>query len=288
MFRSHVLPFVERADPVADAQAIARSSAGIDFPWDTRRAYELALVKTFAVPSSARVLAGTGEFVGATAKRHDDTLYLIATLGMHGYDSPAGKQALRIMNRAHARYAIPAPAYRHTLASFVLEPIRWNARFGWRPLHPHEIQAGFHFWREVGRRMAIPDLPGDLEAMERESDAFEAAEVAPSTEGRTLFRATSDLVLSRSLPPALHGVGLEAVAVLLDDRYRHAFGLPDPRPSVARAVTAALDVRARVVRALPKRRRPVALPRLATYPRGVDVGLVGPAHARATEEDPQP
>ena len=41
----------------------------------------------------------------------------------------------------------------------VFEPIRWKARFGWRPLMETEKLAPFYFWREVGRRMAIKDLP---------------------------------------------------------------------------------------------------------------------------------
>ena len=35
------------------------------------------------------------------------------------------------------------------LSTFVYEPIRWNARFGWRPLVEQERLATFHFWRAV-------------------------------------------------------------------------------------------------------------------------------------------
>ncbi|NBC96842.1 MAG: DUF2236 domain-containing protein, partial [Deinococcus-Thermus bacterium] len=174
---SRVLDEIRTLDPRGDAQRIARLSAGVDFPWDTRRAYELALLKTFAIPSSSRLLVATGRFLTRAAERHDATVTIVATLGLHGYDSPEGRAALRAMNLAHRAHPIPADEYRYTLSLFVLEPLRWNARFGWRTLDPVEREAGFHFWREVGRRMAIEGLPDTLEAMEAESLAFEARRV---------------------------------------------------------------------------------------------------------------
>ena len=49
-------------DPVADAQAIYRISAGFEFPWDYRRSLELALFTTYCVPSISQLLDATGEF----------------------------------------------------------------------------------------------------------------------------------------------------------------------------------------------------------------------------------
>ena len=43
-------------DPVADHEKIYRISAGYEFPWDYQRSLELALLKTYCVPSiSARL-----------------------------------------------------------------------------------------------------------------------------------------------------------------------------------------------------------------------------------------
>lgn len=280
MRRSRVLPEILALDPARDAPRIARLSAGVDFPWDTRRAYELALLKTFAVPSSSRLLAGSGEFLERTAKRHDDTVAVIATLGLAGYDSEPGRAALRAMNRAHAAHAIPADEYRYTLSLFVLEPLRWNARFGWRPLSDVEREAGFRFWREVGRRMAIPGLPDDLAGMEAESRAFEAERVGYDPANRRLLDATVALVGRRArLPNLLRPWGARALHALFDDRTLAAFGLEPPAPALRAAVEGALQARAAALRALPARRHPVGLPPLPSHRGGIDWERVGPPRA---------
>jgi hypothetical protein len=47
-------------------------------------------------------------------------------------------------------------------AGFILEPIRWNRRFGWRCMTESEKLAWFWFWfwfwRQVGER--LPIIPG--------------------------------------------------------------------------------------------------------------------------------
>ncbi len=263
-------------DPVRDHQRIGRLSASVDFPWDTQRAYELALLKTFAVPSSSHLLAATGEFLERTAKRHDDTVAVIATLGLEGYDSPQGREALRAMNRAHRGHAIPADEYRYTLSLFVLEPLRWNERFGWRPLSEVERQAGFHFWREVGRRMGIPDLPPSLTAMEAQSRSFEERKVRFDPVNRKLLDVTIDRVLARSLPGPLRRLGAGAVHVLFDDATRAAFGVRPPPAALRWAVLGGLRARAAALRRLPARREPVGLPWLPSHPNGIDWDRVGP------------
>ncbi|MDR9391104.1 MAG: oxygenase MpaB family protein [Trueperaceae bacterium] len=284
---SRVLPAIDGLDPAEDAAHVGRLSAGIDFPWDTRRAYELALLKTFAVPRDARRLVATGEFLQRTAKRFDDTVAVVATLGLEGLDAPAGRAALRAMNRAHAPHAIPGEAYRYTLALFVLEPIRWNARFGWRRLTDVERLASFHFWREVGRRMAIPDLPDTLEALIDEADAFEAREVRYDPANRALLDATLGEVLRRApggawtRGPVARRAAAWSVAALVGPRHRDALGLPRPPAGWTSALEAGLRARAAVQRRLPARRDVAPVPPLPTYPDGIDWTRVGPEGAGA-------
>ena len=44
-------------DPVADAAEIHRITAAYEFPWDYQRALELALYRTYCVPSVSEVLS---------------------------------------------------------------------------------------------------------------------------------------------------------------------------------------------------------------------------------------
>jgi hypothetical protein len=65
-------------DADRDHEEIVRELGAYEFPWDTETALSLALFRTFAVPSIARILASTGEFTERARKRYDDTELLLA------------------------------------------------------------------------------------------------------------------------------------------------------------------------------------------------------------------
>lgn len=258
-------------DPERDAQRIVFLDGSLEFPWDTERALELAFYRTYAVPSVARLLGATGETAGRPQKRYDDTRILIATFCEHGYDSDLGRRAIRRMNHIHGRFAISNEDYLYVLSTMVFEPIRWNARFGWRPLIQAERLATFYFWREVGRRMAIRDLPESYDAFERFNVDYEHTYFAPTDAGHELAVATRDLRRGRAI-----------VHALLDEPLLDALGLPHPSPSFRRLVEAGLRARARTVRRLPPRRRPRlrTLERHRSYPGGYELETLGPADGR--------
>jgi hypothetical protein len=136
MLRSRVLPEIESLDPVKDHQRIVFLSTRVDFPFDTTRALEFALFRTFAVPTIGGLLDRTQEFERRAQKRYDDTDLLVSALIEHGYDSERGRRAIARMNALHGRSAIRNEDFLYVLSTFVFEPIRWNARFGWRrPVH---------------------------------------------------------------------------------------------------------------------------------------------------------
>ena len=158
---------IRALDPERDAQRIVFIDASLEFPWDTQRALELAFYRTYAVPAIAELLASTGEFTERAQKRYDDTQILISAFCEFGFDHDLGKRAIRRMNAIHGRFAIANEDFLYVLSTMVFEPIRWNARFGWRPLLEAEKLATFNFWREVGARMAIRDIPERYEDFER-------------------------------------------------------------------------------------------------------------------------
>ena len=159
-----VLEQIRALDPVADHQRIVFLSTRHDFPFDTTRALELALFRTFCVPAVAGLLDRTGEFLRRPQRRYDDTDILVSTLLEYGYDSPRGRAALRRMNFLHHRFPIANEDYLYVLSTFIYEPIRWNAQFGWRPMVRQEKLGHFHYWRAVGRRMGIRDITETFEA----------------------------------------------------------------------------------------------------------------------------
>ena len=276
-----VLREVTRLDPVVDHQRIAFLSATYDFPWDTQRAYKLALLRTFAVPRSSELLLSTEEFTKRTQKRYDDTTIIISTIGFYGYDSPEGRAAIRRMNQLHARYAIPNEEFLYVLSTFVLEPLRWNAAYGWRALSEQERQASFYFWREVGRRMNIRDIPATLDELEIFSLEYEAEHFAYSEANERLAQATRDLFLSWVLPKPLHAVGKPFVHVMLGKKLCAAFGFPKPPLWAEVLVRTGLGVRKHALRLTRPRQTPYTLPTTRSYPAGFELSELGPTSHKA-------
>jgi hypothetical protein len=258
-----------------DAAAIARRIATVDFPWDTTRALELALFRTFASPRIGGLLAATGEFTQRPQKRYDDTDLIVSEIVEHGYDSERGRRAIARMNALHGRFAIRNEDFLYVLSTFVCEPIRWNARFGWRPMTEAERLGWFRFWRAVGARMGLADLPESLDACDAFNRAYEAAELRPSRAGAAVGEATRAM-FAAWFPRPLRPLVRRAVPAMLDPPLRAAFGWPAPARWLPPTLAVMLRLRAHVARRLPS--RPVyrtALPR-AAYPNGYRIESLGP------------
>ena len=264
-------------DPERDAQRIVFLDASLEFPWDTQRSLELAFYRTYAVPSIAELLASTGEFTERAQKRYDDTQILISAFCEFGFDNDLGKRSIRRMNQIHGRFPIANEDFLYVLSTMVYEPIRWNARFGWRPLLRAEKLATFHFWREVGRRMAIEDIPESYEELERFNVEFERERFAYTDAGHRVAVATRDMFLDW-FPGLPKTVGRPAETALLDDRLLDALGFPRPSSRLRRVAETAVRARSRAVRALPERRRPRlrTLEKHRSYRRGYELETLGP------------
>ena len=278
MRESSNLREIRQLDPVADHRRIVYLDACFEFPWDTTRSLELALFRTFASPSIAAVLDSTGEFDRAAQKRYDDTDLILSTIVEAGYDSEEGKRAIRQMNRIHGRFEISNEDFLYVLSSFVFEPIRWNARFGWRPLIETEKLATFEYWREVGRRMAIQEIPETYEDFERFNAEYERREFRQTEASRRVGTSTRDMFLAW-FPGLPRRFGAQAIYALMDEPLLEAFGFPTPPRAVRTAVENALRARGRLVAALPARRRPRlrVQRRTKTYGRDWHLEELGPA-----------
>jgi hypothetical protein len=274
---------LRRLDPEGDAQRIVFIDASLEFPWDTQRSLELAFYRTYAVPSIGRLLESTGEFTERAQKRYDDTQILISAFCEFGYDSDFGRRAIRRMNQVHGRFEIANDDFLYVLSTMVFEPIRWNARFGWRPLTETERLATFFFWREVGRRMAIRDIPETYEEFDRFNVEFERERFGYTEGGHRVAVATRDMFLDW-FPGLPKSVGRPLVHALLDEPLLAALGLPHPPARLRRLVEAGVRARSRAVGLLPPRRKPRlrTLEKHRTYPRGYQLEELGPLGPEAT------
>jgi hypothetical protein len=280
MSRYAVLEEIRRLDPERDHQRIIFLSTCYEFPFDTTRALEFALFRTFGVPTIAALLDRTGEFGSRPQKRYDDTDIIVCELIERGYDTERGTRALRRMNQLHGRFAITNDDFLYVLSSFIYEPIRWNARFGWRPMCEPERLGYFYFWSEVGRRMNIKDIPADYGAFERFNREYEQRHYRFTESSQRVGTATRELFVSW-FPAVLAPVVRPVIHALLDDSLIEAFGFPKPSRSMRWLVAAGLRARGRLVRFLPPRRKPRLRTEMRhpTYPEGYEIERLGPPGA---------
>lgn len=264
-------------DPRRDHQRVVFLMACHEFPWDMTRALELALFRTYCVPSISGLLDKTGEFARRPQKRYDDTDLIVSTLMEHGYDSRTGQAALARMNAIHGRFAISNADFLYVLSTFIFVPLDWLERFGRRPPSAQERLALFHFWREVGLRMGIQDIPDTLDELAAYHRDYAVAHYRYADSNRQVGEATRELFASW-FPRLLRPLVRAAIPALLDDASRRAFGFAESPPWLARLVHWALRLRARLLALLPVRRRPRLRTHLChrSYPNGWTVTDLGP------------
>jgi hypothetical protein len=260
-----VVEEIARLDPERDFERISFLSTNHDFPWDVEQSLSLAFFKTYGIPTISELLDRTGEFRERAQKRYDDTELILAEIFDNGMDSERGREATRRMNRMHGRFEIRNEDYLYVLATFVLVPLRWNRRYGWRRYTRNEELASLRYWHALGRRMNIRAIPGSIAELERWSDEFERANLRFSESSRHVADDTLGLFLSW-YPAPFRRLLRPVVLSLLDDALLDAFGYPHPPGWLRRTVDLALRARARVVARLPRRRDPHLVPR--RRPRG--------------------
>lgn len=278
--RTQVAEQIALMDPETDFEHIARLLYGYEFSWDIERALEFALFRTYAVPSISGLLAKTREFEMRPRKRYDDTELILAEAMEHGQDSQRGKQSISRMNAMHGRFKIDNGDMLYVLSTFVCEPIRWLDRFGRRTMTAKEQRAWFLYYRALGTRMGIKEIPEQLADLIQFNEAYEAAHFSFATSNRKIAEKTRDLLLGFYMPRWLFWAGRPAVYAFLDGPLRDSMGFPPAPGWLQYLLPKALVLRARVLRLLPLRSKPRRLTRVPrpTYPEGYRIGELGTFH----------
>jgi hypothetical protein len=283
--RWNVLAEIDRLDPARDHQRIVHLSFGYDFSWDSMRALEIALFRTYCVPSISALLDRTAEFRQAPQRRYDDTSLLLAEICKWGYEHDRGREALDRMNWAHSHYTIANDDFQYVLSTFIYEPVRWINAVGWRKTSANERLGYYYFWRAVGMRMGIREIPASYEAFEAWSRAYERDHFRFAVSNQRVGTVTRDLFASW-FPGILGPVVRYAIYAMLDDAAIAAFGFPRPLPLTRPLLKTALQVRSGVLRWLPPRRVPHFFTdsRNRTHPAGYRIGALGPPRLVAAQQ----
>lgn len=277
MDRYATLKLIQTLDPQVDHQRICYLLVGYEFPWDITRALELALLRTFCVPSIAKLLDRTGEFQHRPQKRYDDTGLIVSAMLKWGYDHSQGVAFLQRMNAMHNRYAIANQDFLYVLSTFIYEPIRWCDRFGWRPFCEVEKQACYYFWQTVGDRMGIADIPPDYASFERFNQVYETEHFQYHAANQRVADSTLEMMLAW-FPAPLRPLLKPNLYALLDPPLRQALGWPTPPAPLQTLVSQSLRWRSGVLRQLPPRQQADFFVdhRHRSYPEGFTLKQLGP------------
>ena len=120
--------------------------------------------------------------------------------------------------------------------------------------------------------------PESFAELERYNLEYERREFRYADSNRVIADATK-AVFASWFPAPLGPLVDTAIYALLDEPVLDAFGYPHPSPATRRCVEGGLRLRARVVRHLPRRRRPrlVTAVRHRSYPHGYRLAHLGAA-----------
>lgn len=268
---------IQAMDPEQEAIAICHLLAGYEFPWDITRALEIALLRTFCSPAIASLLDKTGEFAHHTQKRYDDTGIIVSELFKWGYHHPRGQAFLQRMNAIHQHYPIKNEDYLYVLSTFIYEPVRWIEQFGWRQLSAQEKRAMYVFWRDVGIRMSIVDIPPTYEAFEVYNQDYEKTRFVYAEANQRVADATRQMLLSW-FPWGVRSQVNRAIPALLDSRLLTALGWEPTPTQLTALLKKILQLRSRLLRQLPPRQLPSFFvdQSIRSYPDGYTLDRIGP------------
>ncbi len=280
---------LQNLDPVVDHCEICRQLSGYEFPWDMTRALEIALFRTFCIPTIATLLDRTAEFHHHGQKRYDDTGIMISLILQWGYDTPQGQEIIERMNQIHGHFSISNADFLYVLSTFIYEPIRWLDRFGWRPLSTLEKEAIYYFWRAIGEQMQIKNIPPSYGTFEQYNLDYEQQHYHYNPANQRVGESTIKLFLSW-FPSPFRTMIQPFVYAIMDDSMLRAFGFPQPQFWQRQLVAIVLRSHGAMLRHLPPRRHPhfYSEEPQRSYPQGYQIQDLGPTQLLPTLNRPTP
>ncbi|KAI1424919.1 hypothetical protein F5Y12DRAFT_749779 [Xylaria sp. FL1777] len=252
------------------AQQIIRYLATYEFPDFHRMSLEFGFFKTYGIESISRLLLATRNLTDPvkSLKRFEDTATLIGEFMLNPPDSERMINSLARVNFLHGKYmqegTISNEDLLYTLSVFVTEPPRFARLYEWRAMNEMEYCAYGVFWKVIGEAMGI-SYKGLLEhdtwrdGIEWADDItawakrYEVDIMKPSAISNKPAKTLIPMI-TYWLPWFATPFAHEAVCVLLGDRVREAFLLPEPGIVAAATVYSLLLLRRLFIRylALPR------------------------------------
>lgn len=260
-----------------EAWEIQTDIAELEFPALFEKALQLALFRTYGIPSISKLLVQTAQLSTSenVAKRYADTAVILLEMYGSAPDDKKGIEAFSRLNYLHGHYLkqgrITNDDMLYTLALFMNHPREWIDRYEWRTLTDMEVCAIATFHKCMGDAMNIKFdvLPGSktgwkdglqfYQELDAWAKAYEARCMVPHKDNYNTAIKTKDLLLS-TVPASSHSLVGQLVSAAMDDRLREAIMFAPARPIVRTALNAFMATRKFMLRHF-------ALPRLFDWQR---------------------
>lgn len=278
MANSKIFNKIISLHPKKDAWEIVRLTVFYEFPWDYNRALELALYKTYAVPSISKILYSTKQFDKVPQKRYDDTDLLLSEIIENGLQEGRGLEALKRMNFIHSNYKISNEDYLYVLSTFIYDVGNWINKYGYRKLTSHEELAGFYVWKEIGEQMGIKNIPDSIVDFRQFHDDFEKEHFKYSETNAKVARSTEDLMLGWYMPKFMFATARPFLYAVMEPHLLKAFNYKEPGKAMRELVTKTLKARSLAFSLIP-RTKPYIRTRdhkHKSYPNGYTLNDLGP------------
>jgi hypothetical protein len=209
------------------AQDIVRVSTVFEMPYTINKSLNFALFRTYGIPTISRLLVHTNQLVQSdlVGRRAEDTTVLMSECLLHELDSYRARMSLARINYLHSLYRnrISNDDMLYTLSLFILEPIRWIEKYEWRLLNSIEEQARFFYYKELGIRMGIEDIPLTLNDLEKWANDYEDKNMIYSKDNQLCGEATLALMLVQ-FPQWMQSFVRQVSLSLVDERLRISMG----------------------------------------------------------------
>lgn len=189
----------------------------------------LALVRMMGIRHLVTALYGHTLLASETHARLARTRQTLRSLICTGFESPEGRRAVQRLRDAHRHVDASAEDYRYVLATFFLEPLRWNERHATEKLTGLEETVLLSFWMKVGLAMGIEALPRTLPEWKRLQQAYEARHMGHSPEGHRLACMCLRDVVKLTVPVGTRWAFRQLMVDTLEPAVRGTLGLSELR-----------------------------------------------------------
>ncbi|KAG0044105.1 hypothetical protein BGZ83_010657 [Gryganskiella cystojenkinii] len=248
-----------------DTDLIVKHVIGYDYPFEMFLGLNLGFYRTFCSPTIAGVYRNTGVIANTADKRVCDTDLLIYIWMDYGLDSELGKASYEHLSKIHGLHASKTrnADFIFVLCCLVADGIQFSDDFGWKKMDPKEKEAFWEFFRRVGERMELKDIPDSLEECHAFVDKYieDDRSTRASKAGVALTKVITDLVCEwyYLAPPFLCRMAVSVLLYKLGPTFHAKLGLKKPSAFSFGVINTALWARKQLLHFVPPRSYPYKL-----------------------------